>query len=419
MRRPVSRMETDLRSRWKDGASVPAGKESGARESATEEGIPGDQPMTAKAGPDFAAGTTPCGSGSGGRSDSWDAKETTRWDSGLHEGTGSSSRESRSGSSPSIQISPRRSSSDATAAERRPAIANDGPGSLSISLPFPPMRRTRAASGSERFGTVQSNDLASERRLSVRRSLTARSGPQTRRSSNSSTSLGIPFRRTSTVWPASRVSPPCAMERLAPSARRAPARTTPASTIRPGNTAQEPKGRLRRCQRFPLRLPRPGFSRQPGKPWLLRDRFRDVLRVASDAMDHRRRERIEKVEPDEVEPRLAGDHAALVPGLSVRVEDRQVDPGHGVEVRMVRALESAQETLVPSGQSRGKREQVEMVAVEGLRRVGAGEGFVRVAPGVALEELPGALELGRAVTGRRLVTATPVFQSRTPMRAEG
>src|SRR6266542_2254116 len=51
----------------------------------------------------------------------------------------------------------------------------------------------------------------------------------------------------------------------------------------------------------------------------------DVLGVPPDAVDHRRRHRVEEVQADEVQPRLAGDDPALVRRL-VPADGGQVDP---------------------------------------------------------------------------------------------
>jgi len=51
----------------------------------------------------------------------------------------------------------------------------------------------------------------------------------------------------------------------------------------------------------------------------------DVLGVPPDAVDHRRRHRVEEVQADEVQPRLAGDDPALVDRF-VLADGGQVDP---------------------------------------------------------------------------------------------
>src|SRR6266702_7281916 len=70
----------------------------------------------------------------------------------------------------------------------------------------------------------------------------------------------------------------------------------------------------------------PALLGGPGSAGPDRDRPCDVLRIAADAVDHRRRHRIQKVKADEVEPRLARDDPAVVHRLSVRTEHWEVDP---------------------------------------------------------------------------------------------
>src|ERR1041384_1175078 len=52
-----------------------------------------------------------------------------------------------------------------------------------------------------------------------------------------------------------------------------------------------------------------------------------MLRIAAHPVDHGGRHRIEKVEADEIEPRLAGYHPAMLLRLAVAAEHRKVDPG--------------------------------------------------------------------------------------------
>jgi len=51
-----------------------------------------------------------------------------------------------------------------------------------------------------------------------------------------------------------------------------------------------------------------------------------VVGIAAHAVDHCRRHRVEEMQPDEVEPGLVPDDAAIVPRLAVAVEHRKIDP---------------------------------------------------------------------------------------------
>src|SRR6266850_3852044 len=53
-----------------------------------------------------------------------------------------------------------------------------------------------------------------------------------------------------------------------------------------------------------------------------RDALRDVLGIPPDALNHRRRHRIQEVQADEIEPGLTVDDSAHLPGLAVFREDR-------------------------------------------------------------------------------------------------
>src|SRR5262245_2569704 len=61
------------------------------------------------------------------------------------------------------------------------------------------------------------------------------------------------------------------------------------------------------------------------------DSIRNPCRIAADTVDCRGRRRIEKLETDEIQPRLARDHTGIVLRVAIGVEHRQVDPG---EARM-------------------------------------------------------------------------------------
>src|SRR5678816_3652473 len=63
-----------------------------------------------------------------------------------------------------------------------------------------------------------------------------------------------------------------------------------------------------------------------GRPPCGADSICNPCRVTADALDGRRRHRVEKLQADKIQPRLARHHAAIVPRVAVRVEDRQIDP---------------------------------------------------------------------------------------------
>jgi hypothetical protein len=66
------------------------------------------------------------------------------------------------------------------------------------------------------------------------------------------------------------------------------------------------------------------------------NRSHDASRVASNAVNHRRRHRVQELEPDEVQAGLTLDKAALVLKLALLIENRQIDP-----------IESGMETARP------------------------------------------------------------------------
>src|SRR4029434_1638767 len=53
---------------------------------------------------------------------------------------------------------------------------------------------------------------------------------------------------------------------------------------------------------------------------------RDAFGITSDAVNHRRRERVQEVQPDEVQARVARDDATLVYWIAVGRKDRKVVP---------------------------------------------------------------------------------------------
>ncbi len=52
----------------------------------------------------------------------------------------------------------------------------------------------------------------------------------------------------------------------------------------------------------------------------------DSLRISRDAVDHRRRERMQEVQADEVQPWFVGGDPALMARLAIWFENRQLDP---------------------------------------------------------------------------------------------